>query len=91
MTLKKLAKIACVVWLVVVVVLAILAYSVERNDDGTWKDGLGRPLSDTPFLMRIFTGGSSEWAGWGWCIVDMVVFWGSVGTALTFLSKESDE
>jgi len=87
----KTIKIICGIWLVVVLILAFLAYSVRGTDSGTWTDGLGRPLSDTPLFMRLFTGGSTEWAGWGWYLFDMVFFWGSVGTAMTVLSKSSDE
>jgi hypothetical protein len=41
-------------------------------------DGFGRPLAESPFLMRFFLGQDRLWAGWFWFVVDMVAFWGSI-------------
>jgi type II secretory pathway component PulF len=37
-------------------------------------DGFGRPLSETPWLLRVTIFSSKRfWAGWGWVIGDMII------------------
>jgi hypothetical protein len=64
--------------------LGFLAY-FTRSFDGstrTWFDGLGRRLEETPFVARFFLGADSQWAGWGFFVLDAVVFWGGVAIAI---------
>jgi len=67
-----------VVWVLGVFVLAFLGYFVISSGPQGPRDGLGRPLSETPAVMRLVLGQERMWAGWGWLAVDTVVFWGSV-------------
>lgn len=41
-------------------------------------DGFGRPLSESPFFVRLVFGQDRLWAGWGWFLGDMAIFWGGV-------------
>jgi hypothetical protein len=54
-------------------ILGFLAYIVTYVDPttGDWHDGLGRPLFETPMLVRLFLGQDRLWAGWLWAILDM--------------------
>ena len=43
-------------------------------------DGWGRPLTDTPSLLRGLLPEFDMWAGWGWAVVDFaVIFFGGFG------------
>lgn len=54
-------------------------------------DGLGRPLTESPRLMRLIFGQERMWAGPAWFLVDMVVFWGSIGLGAYLLNWFWDE
>ncbi len=64
-----------------ILVLAFIAYFVSSYDPitGAMSDGLGRPLERAPFLAQLVFGEDDLWAGWGYFIVDMIVFWGGLG------------
>jgi hypothetical protein len=92
---STIAKAGCTVAIVGVLVLlalAFLAYSVTSHDPSTglWHDGLGRPLSDSPWFMRLIFGTDHQWAGWTWFLVDMGVFWGWIGLC-TYIAKRADK
>lgn len=68
-----------------------LAYFVFsfNTDTQQWFDGLGRSLTDSPWLMRLILGEDRQWAGWFWFLVDMVVFWGGIAIALALIHRGS--
>ena len=76
---KNTLKIVGVVWFIGLFIFGFLAYFVTSAGPS---DGLGRPLSQAPILMRMLFGQERMWAGWGWFAVDMVVFWGSIAAAV---------
>ena len=45
-------------------------------------DGFGRMLSESPFLVRMILGQERLWAGWFWCIADLVIYFG--GTLIAY-------
>lgn len=71
-----------VAMIITVVIAAFIAYFVYKTDPTTnvIYDGFGRPLSESPFLMRWFLGQDRVWAGWVWFALDMVIFWGGALT-----------
>ncbi|MBD2149155.1 MAG: hypothetical protein ACK5YH_03940 [Pseudanabaena sp.] len=67
-------------WIVILSVLAAtcIAYFVVVVNPVTKEifDGFGRPLTETPWLLRVTIFSSKRfWAGWGWVIGDMIIFW----------------
>lgn len=78
-----------VAWLGVTLIGAVfvggfLAYFVSSFDPQTKTmfDGVGRPLSESPVLMRFIFGQERLWAGWFWFLADMVIFWGGIGVGI---------
>lgn len=72
----------------VVLVAAFLAFFTT----GQSTDGLGRPLTESPVVMRFFFGQDRSWAGWGWFVADMIWFWGGLGLGISLLAgKRSGE
>jgi hypothetical protein len=69
-------------------VVGFLAYFTRSFNQSThlWFDGLGRKLEDTPFIARFIFGADSQWAGWGYFVLDLVVFWGGVAVAIGLLT-----
>jgi hypothetical protein len=69
-----------ILWIVTALILGFIAYFRSSFDQasGTWFDGLGRPLVQTPFLIRAVLGEERLYPGAGWFVIDMVVFWGGV-------------
>ncbi|MBF6570854.1 MAG: hypothetical protein IVW54_18460 [Candidatus Binataceae bacterium] len=74
---------AVIVELLAGLVLGFLAYFVRSFNQPThvWFDGLGRRLENAPFIARFIFGADSQWAGWGYFVLDMAVFWGGVAIA----------
>lgn len=70
---------------IVVFIAGFAAYFITSVDPQTrtMYDGIGRPLSESPLLMRLILGQERLWAGWGWFIVDLVIFWGGIGLGFT--------
>jgi hypothetical protein len=62
---------------IAVLIAGFMAYFVTNTDPVTnvMYDGLGRPLSASPFFVRFIFGQDRLWAGWLWLIGDMVIFW----------------
>lgn len=54
-------------------------------------DGFGRPLTETPWLLRVTIFSSKRlWAGWGWVIGDMIIFWVGMITGWLLVSYSSE-
>ena len=83
---RKIITILLTVWIIAVFACGFLAYFVTSHNDAGICDGLGRHLSEAPILARIFFGQDRMWAGWGWFIGDMAIFWGSLASAMSILS-----
>jgi hypothetical protein len=79
-TLRKLLVPVGVCWFIALFVCGFLAYFVSSTGSPS-TDGLGRPLSEAPILMRFIFGQERMWAGWAWFVADMVIFWGSIAVA----------
>jgi len=63
------------------ILFGITTYALHSFDSETGietHDIWGRPLTETPTIMKIPFGEDHMWAGWGWFFVDMVIFWGSL-------------
>ena len=75
-----------IVWFLALLVAGFLGYVVTSTGPEGVVDGLGRHLTEAPFLMRIFFGPDRLWPGFGWFVLEMVAFWGSIAAA-SFLSK----
>ena len=69
-------------------IAGVLAYFVRsfHQPTGVWFDGLGRSLEETPFIARFVFGADSQWAGWSYFALDLVVFWGGVALAYGLLT-----
>jgi hypothetical protein len=78
-----------IVWVMALFVCGILAYfTVAKGASGS-VDGLGRPLSEAPMLMRIFFGQDRMWAGWFWFATDLVIFWGSLAAISAIFGRRA--
>lgn len=66
-------------------VAGFIAYFVFRIDPQMkiMLDGFGRPLSESPLLMRLIFGQERLWAGWLWFLGDMIIFWGGIGVGFS--------
>jgi hypothetical protein len=60
-------------------IAGFLAYFITSSSNGVIIDGLGRLLSESPLLLRMIFGQDRLWAGLGWFIADMIIFWGGAG------------
>jgi len=69
------------VWFIGLFIAAFLAYFVTSAGPNP-TDGLGRPLTEAPVLMRIVFGQDRMWAGLSWFLGEMVIFWGCVVLAM---------
>jgi hypothetical protein len=76
-------------WFIALFVAGFLAYFVSTTGTPP-TDGLGRPLSEAPLLMRLLFGQERMWAGWVWFLAEMVIFWGSIALAVN-ISKWLDD
>jgi len=86
--LKKLVGYVGILVFIVVFIGGFLAYFVTSIDPQTrlMHDGVGRPLSESPFFMRLIFGQERLWVGWRWFIADLIIFWGGIGLGVS-LSK----
>lgn len=73
-----------------IVVSSFLAYFVSSFDEikKVPIDGLGRKLTEAPFLAKIFLLGSDRWAGLDWMIIEYIVFWGFTALTVVLLKQE---
>lgn len=71
-----------------VFVAGFVAYFVTSVDPAThfMYDGFGRPLFESPLLVRFIFGQERLWAGWGWFIGDMAIFWGGIGIGFSLVN-----
>ncbi|MDO8684506.1 MAG: hypothetical protein Q7N50_13610 [Armatimonadota bacterium] len=76
-----------------VFVAGFIAYFITsfNAETHTWFDGFGRPLSESPLLMRFMFGQDRLWTGWGWFLADMVIFWGGVAVGFGLVSYGSKD
>jgi len=76
-----------------VFVAAYFGYFVTSFNTEThiWLDGLGRPLSESPWFMRFIFGQNHLWAGWGWWLADMVIFWGGIAVGFGLVNYGSND
>ena len=71
---------------------AFIAYFVTSvGPSGAMFDGFGRPLSESPLLMRLILRQERLWTGWFWFVADMVFFWGGLAIAYSLLKFGSNE
>ena len=77
-TLRKVGGYLAAVWYFALLVVGCIAYFVTKPTEHGFTDGLGRQLSEAPFIMRFVFGQERLWAGWSWFFVDMGIFWGSL-------------
>jgi hypothetical protein len=83
---RKAAVVLGVALGIVAFVAAFIAYFVTRvGPSGAMLDGFGRPLSESPLLMRLIFDQERLWAGWFWFGADMVFFWGGLAIAYSLL------
>ncbi|MBT7932504.1 MAG: hypothetical protein HN640_03290 [Gammaproteobacteria bacterium] len=68
-----------------VFVLAFYAYMIRSVDGGIIYDGLGRQLNFVPLFARFFVP-DSLWAGFGWYVIDFIIFFGGIGIAVFLIS-----
>jgi TM2 domain-containing membrane protein YozV len=68
-------------------IIGFLAYFITSSRNGVIIDGLGRPLSESPLLIRIIFGQDRLWAGFGWFILELLIFWCGVGLIYLFISN----
>lgn len=64
--------------------VAYFTFSFDQT--GQAYDGFGRPLSESPILVRMFFGQERMWAGGLWFVADLIIFWGGLGIAFYLLS-----
>jgi len=69
-----------VAMMICVFIAGFIAYFIYHTDPDTnvMYDGFGRPLSESPFLVRLLFGEERLWPGWFWSIGDIVIFWGGI-------------
>lgn len=80
-----------IAWFIALFIAGFLAYMVSSSGPGGPHDGLGRPLSVSPWAMRFFFGQDHLWAGWGWFVGDMAIFWGSIALGLMIWKRLEKE
>lgn len=78
------------IWFIALLIAGFLAYFVTSRGANGATDGFGRTLSEAPMLIRIILGQERMWAGWGWFVGEMVIFWGSIALAVN-ISKWLDD
>ena len=87
-------RIACVLGVGIIIadlVLAFLAYFVLQSGELGVFDGLGRELTESPWLVRFVFGTDRMWAGWLWFLADMVIFFGGGGVGILLVLWGSKE
>lgn len=90
---RKLGSIVGGLILVSIFVCGFIAYFVTSFDADTrqWFDGFGRPLSQSPWFMRVIFGQERLWAGWLWFMADMTIFWGGIAVGFSLVSFGTDK
>lgn len=84
-TLRKILIPIGLIWFLALLIAGFLAYFVATVGPSEVTDGFGRQLTESPPLMKLAFGQERLWAGFGWFIGDMVIFWGSIGIAVVTL------
>jgi len=83
---RKLSVIIGVVLFITLFILGFLAYFVSSTDGITSYDGIGRKLTNSPWLVRLIFGEEKQWVGWKWFVIDMVIFWSGVVIGFNLIS-----
>lgn len=86
---KKALSIFAAIWFISLFICGFLAYMTSSSNADGPCDGLGRHLTPAPALMRVIFGQRRMWAGWGWFIGDMTIFWGSIAIVAN-VGKQAD-
>ena len=70
-----------VVEVIGLIMLGIKAYFMMSYSptEGIIRDGLGRILYKTPFIVRFALGEERMWPGFGWFAIDFIIFWSCCG------------
>lgn len=76
--LRKVLPPIAICWFIAFLIYGFLAYFTTTAGPNP-TDGLGRPLEEAPWFMRMFFGHDKMWAGWKWFAIEMVAFWGCIG------------
>jgi hypothetical protein len=84
---RKIAVWTGSVFIVAELIAGFIAYFVRSFDPITksLSDGFRRPLTEAPWFMQFIFRTDAEWAGWGWFLADMIIFWGRLGIAVMIL------
>ena len=71
-----------------VFVAAFVAYFIVSIDPVTHvhRDGWGRPLRESPVLLRFVLPVERDFPGWGWWAADFVIFWGGAAIAYNLIT-----
>ena len=79
--------------IVAVLVCGFIAYYVRTADSsGATYDGFGRSLIPYPSLVRVISMGKLDsWSGWGWRLVDIVIFGSGIGLGGTLINYGSSD
>jgi len=68
-------------------IAGFLVYFITDTRNGVIVDGFGRTLTESPLLLRMIFGQDRLWAGSGWFIADMIIFWAGVGLICLLFSS----
>lgn len=69
--------------------LAVFVRKIDKVTGETF-DGLGRLLTPPTGLASIIAPSASQWAGYGWFVVDMACFWGGLAVVFYLRGKADD-
>ncbi len=77
---RKIIGLLGVLIIIAIFIVGFMAYFVFSFDPQTKTayDGVGRELSEAPWIMRLIFDEDRLWAGWSWFIADMIIFWGGI-------------
>ena len=76
--LKKCVKVVVLAWVVMVAVYWFLTYMVFKPTPYGGQDGFGRDLVPAPLVAKYFINADQMWNGWGWFLLENIVFWSSI-------------
>jgi hypothetical protein len=90
---RKSVNIFLLIGWIVIIIIGFLAYYVTKHDpiSNTISDGLGREVTNAPFLARLLLLGSDRWAGLFWFFADYVIFWGWVAFSVKMFNSSKTE
>jgi len=73
-----------------IIISGFMAYFVSSYDEvnKVYVDGLGRELSEAPFLAKIFLLGSDSWSGLNWMVIEYIIFYGFLALTIILLKQK---